>query len=83
MNIKRKEQHVICADLKLCLQHAQGYEDVLEQNNIKYQVNHFFFSKPPLVGVVSGYKVITFECTEEFPIKVFKISAPKIKEDEN
>ena len=83
MNIKRKEQHVICADLKLCLQHAQVYEDVLKQNNIKYQVNHFFFSKPPLVGVVSGYKVITFECDESHPIKVFKVSAPKIKEDEN
>lgn len=74
---KRKEVHTICGNLKLCLQHAQAYEEILEKNNIKYLVNHFFFSKKELAGQVRGYKLVTFDCSEEFPIKVFKINTPK------
>jgi hypothetical protein len=74
---RRIEKHVICADLKLCLQHAHNYEEILEQNNIKYQVNHFFFSKGELKATVRGFKVITFDCDETYPVKVFKINPPK------
>ena len=75
---KRKETHKTYADLKLCLQSTQHYEELLEKNNIEYKVNHFFFSKGELKGVMRGYKLITFNCDEEYPIKVFKINTPKI-----